>query len=89
MFACASNIFLASIPYLDPLVPSKKGEHTSRGSFHSRLTSFIKLVGITFLILQKGGEVNINSLNTCLKKLIFRLDEFRFCNHQKREIVDD
>jgi hypothetical protein len=39
VFACAMLVllifFLARIPILEPLVPSNKGEHTSRGSFLS------------------------------------------------------
>jgi len=48
----------------------------------------MKLVGITFLILQKGGEVNINSLNTCLKKINFDLMSLGFVIIKKGEIVD-
>jgi hypothetical protein len=67
MYACASNIFAAKIPIARFLGALERGGAHIKGELSSRLTSFMKLVGITFLILQKGGEVNINSLNKCLK----------------------
>ena len=63
LYACASNFFFASISWLVSLMPPIEGEHTSRGSSHPVNFSKLKFVGITFLILQKRGEVNINSLN--------------------------
>ena len=67
MYACASNIFAAKITIDRFLGALKRGGAHIKGVLSSRLTSFMKLVGITFLLLQKGGEVNINSLKTCLK----------------------
>ena len=76
---CFLNI-CASIPYLDTSWPQNEGELTSRGSS-------IQL-GITFLIFTKRGRSNINSyVKSCFYKNLW-FNEFRFCNHQKGEIVD-
>lgn len=64
--ACASNIFLASITFSKPWCPQTRGSIHQGGVFYPFKLLSRSLLGLTFLILQKGGEVNVNLLNTCL-----------------------
>ena len=56
MYACASNIFAAKIPIARFLGALERGGAHTKGELSTRLIPFMKVDGITFLILKKGEK---------------------------------
>jgi hypothetical protein len=80
VFACASNIFLARVPLLEPLVPSNEGEHTSRGSLF--------IIGLNLFDSTKRGRSKYKLTKYLSKNQPLDLMSLGFVIIKKGEIVD-